>query len=194
MIAVPGLLIFWHVIQLLWIILYRYQIIPVRLMADAKEMPKKQNLLRRSQSKDLWPMFLLYSHIYLSSIACLTKPDGNVRLATLYHAKMLRKNLDSELKARDARILTFFLSPMIVLIVVIHFLWYYEYSVSASMIRNRLMDVIMRILLPACFIALKLTGSFIDFMLGLANSSVYEDIEISKSQVRDSQLKSHHET
>ena len=44
------------------------------------------------------------------------------------------------------------------------------------MIRNRLMDVIMRILLPACFIALKLTGSFIDFMLGLANSSVYEAV------------------
>ena len=59
------------------------------------------------------------------------------------------------------------------------------------MIRNRLMDVMMKILLPACFIALKLTGSFIDFMLGLANSSVHEDIEISTSQVRDSQLQSH---
>ena len=57
------------------------------------------------------------------------------------------------------------------------------------MVRNRLMDVMMRILLPACFIALKLTGSFIDFMLGLANSNVHEDIEISTSQVRDSQLR-----
>ena len=28
----------------------------------------------------------------------------------------------------------------------------------------------MKILLPACFIALKLTGTFIDFMLGLSNS------------------------
>ena len=54
------------------------------------------------------------------------------------------------------------------------------------MVRNRLMDVLMKILLPACFIALKLTGSFIDFMLGLANSSVQEDIDIVTSQVRDS--------
>ena len=56
------------------------------------------------------------------------------------------------------------------------------------MVRNRLMDIVMKILLPACFIALKLTGSFIDFMLGLANSSVHEDIEISTAQVRDSRL------
>ena len=54
------------------------------------------------------------------------------------------------------------------------------------MIRNRLMDVIMKILLPACFIALKLTGSFIDFMLGLANSNVQEDTDINTSKVRDS--------
>ena len=52
------------------------------------------------------------------------------------------------------------------------------------MVRNRLMDVLMKILLPACFIALKLTGSFIDFMLGFANSNVQEDIDTS--QVRDS--------
>ena len=59
---------------------------------------------------------------------------------------------------------------------------------SASMIRNRLMDVIMRILLPACFIALKLTGSFIDFMLGLANSNVQEDIDLVASQVRNQRI------
>ena len=53
------------------------------------------------------------------------------------------------------------------------------------MIRNWLMDVMMKILLPACFIALKLTGSFIDFMLGLANSNVQEDMNIVTSQVRD---------
>ena len=53
------------------------------------------------------------------------------------------------------------------------------------MVRNRLMDVMTKILLPACFIALKLTGSFIDFMLGLANSSVQEDIDLVTSQVRD---------
>ena len=52
------------------------------------------------------------------------------------------------------------------------------------MVRNRLMDVMMKILLPTCFIALKLTGSFIDFMLGLANSNVQEDIDIVTSQVR----------
>ena len=44
----------------------------------------------------------------------------------------------------------------------------------------------MKILLPACFIALKLTGSFIDFMLGLANTNVQEDTDIVTSQVRDS--------
>ena len=53
------------------------------------------------------------------------------------------------------------------------------------------MDVMMKIILPICFTALKLTGSFIDFMLGLANSSVNKDIDIVPSQVRDSQLQSH---
>ena len=33
----------------------------------------------------------------------------------------------------------------------------------------------MKILLPACFIALKLTGTFIDFMLGLSNSEIAEE-------------------
>ena len=59
-----------------------------------------------------------------------------------------------------------------------------QHSLTASMVRNRLMDVMMKILLPACFIALKLTGSFIDFMIGLANSSVQENIDIVTSQVR----------
>ena len=58
------------------------------------------------------------------------------------------------------------------------------HSLSASMIRNRLMNVMMKIVFPASFIALKLTGSFIDFMLGLANSNVQEDIDIVTSQVR----------
>ena len=53
------------------------------------------------------------------------------------------------------------------------------------MVRNRLMNVMMKIVLPASFIALKLTGSFIDFMLGLANSNVQEDIDLVASQVRD---------
>ena len=44
----------------------------------------------------------------------------------------------------------------------------------------------MKIFLPVCFIALKLTGSFIDFMLGLANTNVQEDIDIPAAQVRDS--------
>ena len=46
----------------------------------------------------------------------------------------------------------------------------------------------MKILLPACFIALKLTGTFIDFMLGLSNSNVQEDTEISTAQVTDSRI------
>ena len=49
----------------------------------------------------------------------------------------------------------------------------------------------MKILLPACFIALKLTGSYIDFMLGLANSKVQEDIDIVTSEVRDSRAVNH---
>ena len=57
-------------------------------------------------SEDLLSKFLLYSHIYLSSIACLTKSDGKVRLAILYQAKMYRKTLAAELKAWGAHKLT----------------------------------------------------------------------------------------
>ena len=35
-------------------------------------------------------------------MACLTEPDEKIRLASLYQAKIFRKNLDSEYKARDA--------------------------------------------------------------------------------------------
>ena len=35
-------------------------------------------------------------------MACLTEPDEKIRLAILHQAKILRKNLDSEIKARDA--------------------------------------------------------------------------------------------
>ena len=52
----------------------------------------------------------------------------------------------------------------------------------------------MKILLPAGFIALKLTGTFIDFMLGLANSNIQEDTEIITAQVRDSRFLSHRES
>ena len=52
--------------------------------------------------------------------------------------------------------------------------------------RNRLMNLMMKILLPAFFIALKLTGSFIDFMLGLANSIDQDNINFITSQVKDS--------
>ena len=49
------------------------------------------------------------------------------------------------------------------------------------MFHIRGMDIMMKILLPACFIALKLTGTFIDFMLGLSNSEIEEekDLEIA---------------
>ena len=56
------------------------------------------------------------------------------------------------------------------------------------------MDVMMKILLPAGFIALKLTGTFIDFMLGLANSNVQADTEIITAQVRDSRFSSNRES
>ena len=56
------------------------------------------------------------------------------------------------------------------------------------MVRNRLMDVMMKILLPAFFIALKLTGSFIDFMLGLANTNAQGDIDVITSPVTDSRF------
>ena len=62
------------------------------------------------------------------------------------------------------------------------------HPLSASTVRNRLMNVMMKIFLPACFISLKLTGSFIDFMLGLANSNVQEDINLVASKVRDQQM------
>ena len=62
------------------------------------------------------------------------------------------------------------------------------HSLSDSMIPNKLMNVMMKIVLPACFISLKLTGSFIDFMLGLANSNVQEDIDLVASQVRDQRI------
>ena len=65
------------------------------------------------------------------------------------------------------------------------------HPLSASTVRNRLMNVMMKIFLPACFISLKLTGSFIDFMLGLANSNVQEDINLVASQVRDRRMKNY---
>ena len=36
-------------------------------------------------------------------MACLTKSDGQVRLAILYKAKIYRKTLGAELKARSAQ-------------------------------------------------------------------------------------------
>ena len=62
------------------------------------------------------------------------------------------------------------------------------HSLSDSMVLNKLMNVMMKIVLPACFISLKLTGSFIDFMLGLANSNVQEDIDLIATQVRDQRI------
>ena len=62
------------------------------------------------------------------------------------------------------------------------------HSLSDSMVQNKLMNVMMKIVLPACFISLKLTGSFIDFMLGLANSNVQEDINLVASQVRNQRI------
>ena len=44
----------------------------------------------------------------------------------------------------------------------------------------------MKILLPAGFVTLKLTGSFIDFMLGLSNSNIQDKTAIKTAKVRDS--------
>ena len=52
---------------------------------------------------------------------------------------------------------------------------------SAQELYIRLMDVMLKVLLPAFFIALKLTGTFIDFMLGLSNSETKnEDLKSVK--------------
>lgn len=40
-------------------------------------------------------------------------------------------------------------------------------EVNAAKIRLRFLDVLLKLLLPLSFIALKLMGSFIDFMLAL---------------------------
>ena len=49
---------------------------------------------------------------------------------------------------------------------------------SAQELYIRLMDVMLKVLLPAFFIALKLTGTFIDFMLGLSNSEDLKSVKI----------------
>ena len=43
----------------------------------------------------------------------------------------------------------------------------------------------MKILLPSCFIVFKLLGTFIDFMLSLANSSIEEDIDVAAAKAKD---------
>ena len=57
---------------------------------------------------------------------------------------------------------------------------------KAGRIHIRWMDVMMKILLPAGFVTLKLTGTFIDFMLGLSNSNTQEEAAIKTATVRDS--------
>ena len=57
---------------------------------------------------------------------------------------------------------------------------------KAGRFHIRWMDVMMKILLPAGFVTLKLTGTFIDFMLGLANSNTGGETSIKTATVRDS--------
>ena len=59
-------------------------------------------------------------------------------------------------------------------------------SQKAGRFHIRWMDVMMKILLPAGFVTLKLTGTFIDFMLGLSNSNTQEESAIKTAKVRDS--------
>ena len=52
---------------------------------------------------------------------------------------------------------------------------------SAEEFHIRLMDIMLKILLPAFFIVLKLAGTFIDFMLGLSNSEkTSQDLKSAK--------------
>ena len=44
----------------------------------------------------------------------------------------------------------------------------------------------MKILLPAGFVTLKLTGTIIDFLLGLSNSNTQEETAIKTAKVRGS--------
>ena len=57
---------------------------------------------------------------------------------------------------------------------------------KAGRFHIRWMDVMMKILLPAGFVTLKLTGTFIDFLLGLSNSNTQEVTAIKTAKVRDS--------
>lgn len=57
---------------------------------------------------------------------------------------------------------------------------------KAGRFHIRFMDVMMKILLPAGFVTLKLTGTFIDFMLGLSNSNIQEESSIKTAKVWDS--------
>ena len=57
---------------------------------------------------------------------------------------------------------------------------------KAGRFHIRWMDVMMKILLPAGFVTLKLTGTFIDFMLGLSNSNSREETSIKTAKVWDS--------
>ena len=49
---------------------------------------------------DLERKFLMFSHIYLSSMALLTDPKCKIRLSFLYQAKKYRKNVSTEIKVR----------------------------------------------------------------------------------------------
>ena len=131
----------------------------------------RSDRIRSIQSEDLWSKFLLFSPFYLSSIACLT--SGRIRLSILYQAKTYRQTVVTEIKARDQR--TTYLP-----------VYTSNDPLLAGMFHIRWMDIMMKILLPAGFIALKLTGSFIDFMLGLSNSNVEEEINFKTAKARDS--------
>lgn len=57
---------------------------------------------------------------------------------------------------------------------------------KAGRFHIRWMDVMMKILLPAGFVTLKLTETFINFMLGLSNSNIQEETLIKTATVGDS--------
>ena len=52
---------------------------------------------------DLLLKFLIFSPFFITSMSCLAKSDGKIRLAILYQAKTYRKNITHEIEGRDPR-------------------------------------------------------------------------------------------
>ena len=56
-----------------------------------------QGWIRVLQCDDPLPKFLIFSPFFITSMSCLTKSDGKIRLAILCQAKTYRKNITHEI-------------------------------------------------------------------------------------------------